>query len=576
MPLIQQQSLARQSLSKDSVVLVADDNPANRFLLKELLRKEGYQVLLAENGAEAIEKFTAEHVDFVLMDVMMPDMDGYEATRRIKRMCVENNSYCPVLFITAMSDEESLVACIDCGGDSFLIKPYNHNILRAKMRALERTRDLYALVQSQKNKIELHHEQLRHEHNIAERTFNKLMRAGYLDVPNLTYLLAPVGLASGDLLLAEYRPDGVQHVLLGDFTGHGLAAAMGAIPVADIFQSMTRKGFEIDQIATEINRKLKATLPVDLFLACCLLSLDMRARRVSLWSGGVPEVLLRRADRAEIVRLPSRHLPLGILDEEAFEADLDYADINIGDRIYAYSDGLIEAVNPCDEVFGAARLDTLLMAMNPNGWFEVICDALGTFRNGQTQRDDITLIEIECVAPVAVSKDIDMASQTVADALNLSMKYTADWLRQDLAQPDLTRLLNVFPGLGTHRSILYTLLAELFNNALEHGLLQLDSRLKKDVSGFNEYYSQRQQRLSKLECGSIHVDLQLWDENNTGWMRIKVQDSGQGFDYAAMQSIVSPQKLAQRGLVLVRNLCQQVEFHAPGNHIEVLYAWQRT
>lgn len=574
MSLIQQQLLAGQSVTRDSVVLVVDDNPANRFLLQELLRKEGYRVLTAEDGIEAIKVFAAEHVDFVLMDVMMPGMDGYEATRRIKQMCVENNYYCPVLFITAMSDEESLVSCIECGGDNFLIKPYNHNILRAKMRALERTRDLYALAQLQKNELELHHEQLRYEHNFAERTFNKLMRAGCLDVSNLNYLLAPVGLASGDLLLAEYRPDGVQYVLVGDFTGHGLAAAMGAIPVADIFQSMTRKGFEIDQIATEINRKLKSILPVGLFLACCLLALDTRTRRVSLWNGGVPEVLLRRADGGEIVRLSSRHLPLGILDEVTFDAHLDYVDIHIGDHIYAYSDGLIEAVNPCDEAFGAARLDALLASPRADGLFEVICDALGEFRKGQTQRDDITLIEIECVAPPILA-DSDVTPQQDAGALNLSVEYTADWLRQDIAQPDLTRLLGMFPGLGGHRSNLYTTLAELFNNALEHGLLELDSELKKDISGFNEYYRQRKQRLRELDHGSIRVDLQHRGEGSTGWMRIQVQDSGPGFDYAAMLTAVSPQGLARRGLMVVSSLCQRVEFHAPGNRVEVLYAWQR-
>lgn len=572
---IQQKILASQSVTRDDVVLVVDDNPANRFLLQELLRKEGYRVLTAEDGIEAIKVFAAEHVDFVLMDVMMPGMDGYEATRRIKQMCVENDYYCPVLFITAMNDEESLVACIDCGGDNFLIKPYNHNILQAKMRALERTRDLYALVQRQKNELEIHHEQLCHEHNIAERTFNKLMREGCLDVPNLRYLLAPVGLASGDLLLAEYRPDGVQQILLGDFTGHGLSAAIGAIPVADIFQSMTRKGFEVDQIATEINRKLKATLPVGLFLACCLLSLDARTQRVSLWSGGVPELLLRRVDDGgggQLVRLPSRHLPLGILDEETFDAHLDYADIHLGDHIYAYSDGLIEAVNPCDEIFGAARLDALLISTPANGRFEAICDALSEFRTGQAQRDDITLIEIECVAP-RVSTDSVVTPQQDAGAMKLSVEYTADWLRQDIAQPDLTRLLGVFPRLGAHRSILYTLLAELFNNALEHGLLELDSELKKDADGFNDYYQERKQRLRVLDHGSIRIDLQLSGEGSNGWMRIQVQDSGPGFDYAAMLTTMPPLGLARRGLMVVSSLCQQVEFHAPGNRVEVLYAW---
>jgi two-component system, HptB-dependent secretion and biofilm response regulator len=184
-------------------------------------------------------------------------------------------------------------------------------------------RDLYELVRRQKDELAEHHEHLRQQHEIAERTFGKLMRSGELDAPNLRHMLVPVSITSGDLLLAAYRPDGVQHILLGDFTGHGLAAAMGAIPVTDTFQSMTQKGFAIDQIAAEINRKLKASLPVGLFLAACLLSLDSRAGRLCIWNGGIPDVLVKSPDAGVHRRLASCHLPLGILEDEIFDAELD-------------------------------------------------------------------------------------------------------------------------------------------------------------------------------------------------------------------------------------------------------------
>jgi two-component system, HptB-dependent secretion and biofilm response regulator len=81
----------------------------------------------------------AEYVDFVFMDVMMPVLDGYEAVRRIKELCRQKGRFCPVLFVTAASDDRALADCIACGGDDFLTKPFNHTIMRAKMRALERT-----------------------------------------------------------------------------------------------------------------------------------------------------------------------------------------------------------------------------------------------------------------------------------------------------------------------------------------------------------------------------------------------------------------------------------------------------
>jgi anti-sigma regulatory factor (Ser/Thr protein kinase) len=388
-------------------------------------------------------------------------------------------------------------------------------------------------------------------------------------------MLVPVSLTSGDLLLAAYRPDGVQHILIGDFTGHGLAAAMGAIPVADTFQSMTHKGFAIDQIAAEMNRKLKASLPVGLFLAACLLSLDTRAGRICIWNGGVPEVLVKRPGEGLCTRLPSRHLPLGILEDEHFDPELDCAGVRIGDYIYAYSDGLIETENPEGELFGEQRLARLLSSPDAGGGFRRIQDALEEFRRGQPQRDDITLIEIESVAPVetAAPETPECVLADTDGALRLRVDFGVERLRVCSAQPELARMLDLFPGLGAHRSSLYTVLAELFNNALEHGLLELDSSMKQDSGGFDEYYRQREQRLRNLEQGSIRVELELSGDSNRGTMRIEVEDSGRGFDHAAYAAAGPCRSLARRGLLLVESLCHDMVIHEPGNRIEALYVW---
>lgn len=552
-------------------VLVVDDNMANRMVLEELLRQEGYAVRCAVDGAEAIAMFESEPADIVLMDVMMPGVDGYAATRHIKRLCAERDRYCPVLFVTAMSDERSLAACIDCGGDGFLVKPYNRTLLSAKMRALERSRDLYALVQQQRDELAAHHEHLRHEHDIAERTFAKLMQAGYLDAPNLRHMLAPVGLASGDLLLAEYRPDGVQHILLGDFTGHGLAAAMGAIPVADIFQSMTRKGLDIDHIAVEINRKLRAKLPVGLFLAACLLAVDAAQGKVCIWNGGVPDVLVYRAGAGLLAGLPSRHLPLGILSDCEFTASLECLDILPGDRIYAYSDGLPEAVSPDGSMFGEERLSALLADTALEDPFAAICAALTEFRQGHEQHDDITLIEIGCLPP---DEPAQCAQQSgVADGLRVSVEYAAARLREDDPRRLFSTLIGALPDIATHRSRIYTVIAELFNNALDHGLLRLDSRLKDATDGFAEFYRKREERLQRLRNGSIRITLRLSGTPESGEVRIEVEDSGAGFDHAGVLEQPTLRCPARRGLQLVRSLCRQVDFHGSGNRVTAVYAW---
>ena len=118
-------------------VLVVDDSATNRTILQVFLRKLGHEVVLAEDGAQGVAAFEREAPDLVLMDVMMPVMDGYEATRRIKALAGEQ--WIPVLFVSALDNDESLVAGLDAGGDDYLPKPVNFVVLDAKLRATART-----------------------------------------------------------------------------------------------------------------------------------------------------------------------------------------------------------------------------------------------------------------------------------------------------------------------------------------------------------------------------------------------------------------------------------------------------
>ena len=102
-------------------ILVVDDDHTNRLVLKAMLEKEGHQVIQAENGRIAVG-YACEYLpDMILMDVMMPEMDGYEATTMIKEKL--SSIFIPVIFITAVADSDALAKCIEAGGDDFITKP---------------------------------------------------------------------------------------------------------------------------------------------------------------------------------------------------------------------------------------------------------------------------------------------------------------------------------------------------------------------------------------------------------------------------------------------------------------------
>ena len=165
------------------LALVVDDVETNRKVLEALLKIEGYQTISAENGAEAIQKFTDLHPDIVFMDAMMPVMNGYEATTRIKALAGTN--FVPVIFLTALSESEGLVACIEAGGDEFISKPFRQEILRARIKAMQRIRDLSRTVAIQHIKIEKQHDLMLKEQVIAEQIYTSVVTGDNVASPHI-------------------------------------------------------------------------------------------------------------------------------------------------------------------------------------------------------------------------------------------------------------------------------------------------------------------------------------------------------------------------------------------------------
>ncbi|WP_320416296.1 fused response regulator/phosphatase [Candidatus Reidiella endopervernicosa] len=558
-------------------MLIVDDDQTNRLVLEAILKKYGFQILAADDGSSAVTLFKQQQPDLVLMDVMMPIMDGYEATRQIKAISVDR--FVPIIFLTALNDEKALAECVSCGGDDFLTKPYNHVILKAKIDALMRMRELYIEVKAQKDELSYHHERLRREHEIAERVFANVIKPTAFSVPNIKHMLSPMAMANGDMLLVGQKPSSDYHYLLGDFTGHGLSAAIGALPVSDIFYTMTRKGFHISDIAAEINRKLKLILPTGMFFAACLVEFDHKKGAVSIWNGGIPDLLL--CDEKGITRkVAAQHLPLGVLNDGQFDRAMDRFEVVGENRIYIYSDGIIESTNEAGEMFGQQRFDAAFTSTrDPSSWFETIQASLEQFRGSAPQSDDLTLLEIHCNAvenALAGTKQPAVVHATAeASEWGFVVELGASALRMLDPKPMLTQMLVDIQGLEEHRERLYMVLTELYANALEHGLLKLDSALKRTENGFIEYYTKREAALLSLEEGWIKIDISHQPDETGGRLTIRLEDSGDGFSVddapAALEGNLA---LCGRGVELVRSLCETVTYHGNGNCVEAIYKWE--
>ncbi|WP_202371168.1 ATP-binding SpoIIE family protein phosphatase [Pseudomonas sp. MWU318] len=556
-------------------ILIAEDSAADRLLLSTIVRRQGHEVLTAANGAEALEVFRRQPPHLVLMDAMMPVMDGFEAARQIKALAGE--TLVPIIFLTSLTESEALARCLEAGGDDFLAKPYNQVILAAKIKAMDRLRRLQATVLQQRDLIARHHDYLLNEQRVAKAVFDKVAHSGCLSAPNIRYLQSPYALFNGDLLLAAYTPAGDMHVLLGDFTGHGLPAAVGAMPLAEVFYGMTSKGYGLAETLREMNAKLKRILPVDMFCCATMLCLSFQRRTVEVWNGGMPDGYLHRIATGERLPLAARHLPLGVLSPQAFDDRTEVQAMAVGDRVFLLSDGVIDTTDAEDRLFGVERLQQLFAAnREPDNLFAEIEQALHAFRG--EPRDDVSMVEISLLEAAHVVPSAPVYSDSGQSSpldWSVSFEFRGATLRRFNPLPYLLQLLQEVHGLRTQGGAIYSVLAELYSNALEHGVLGLDSSLKRDAAGFARYYEQRNARLETLQDGYVRVHLQVKPQGAGGCLLIRVEDSGKGFDVArVMERPLDGVRLSGRGVSLIRQLGHNASWSDEGRSACVEFFWE--
>ena len=121
--------------SQAKLALVVDDSMTQCMMLSALLKEEGYQVVVAHDGACGVKKYVEHQPDLVLMDINMPVMDGYEATRRIKNVSKENLA--PLIFITSMDTDQSFIDSVEAGGDGILVRPFSPQVFKAKIKSID-------------------------------------------------------------------------------------------------------------------------------------------------------------------------------------------------------------------------------------------------------------------------------------------------------------------------------------------------------------------------------------------------------------------------------------------------------
>ncbi|MBF0414944.1 MAG: SpoIIE family protein phosphatase [Magnetococcales bacterium] len=372
-------------MGRRPIILVVDDTPENIDVLKGALIQE-YTVRPAPNGQIALKAaLVPPYPDLVLLDIMMPGMDGYEVCRRLKAN--KETSDIPVIFVTARSEEADEIEGLKLGAVDYITKPFSIPIVQARIKT-------HLEMRFMSRALKKNNQDLMYERELIENIIIKMRGADALDERFLRHLIAPVEQTAGDMLLSVFTPQGRQLVLLGDFTGHGLPAAIGGPLVTYILHEQAAREVSGLAIISMINAQLFNRLPTGIFFAALLLEISATRQKVTLWNAAIPEALLFR--RGQVVgRFPSLMPPLGVtISLNIADAETVHS-LEPGDRLYVYSDGITEAKGSHQEMFGGERLEAFLKsAAIEEAPLEGLLKQLALHTGSDIQSDDITLVEI--------------------------------------------------------------------------------------------------------------------------------------------------------------------------------------
>lgn len=567
------------------LALVVDDSAMQCRVLSILLKEEGYRVFTANDGARGVAMYIKYQPDLVLMDINMPIMNGYEAARKIKSLSTKN-SLCPLIFITSMDTDQAFIESIDAGGDGILVRPFSPEVFKAKIKSIQRISDLYGTIK------ELQQEQQK-DAELAEQLMAVVIESRNYALDKIGIVKKPAALFSGDIQLTALSPNGDVNVLLGDFTGHGLRSSIGAIPLAETFRAMTKKGFSLFEIINQINQQLYHLLPPDLFLAAGFVTVSSHDETAYVFNAGLPDTYFFDVNGQIKHKIESCHPPIGVLPQLIEDIGLTVIKVSPDDRIVLISDGIVEARNEEGEMYDFERFENAAkLGVVEKNISHTVLKSVNDFCQGMPQEDDISLIDLPCDGwqqTFVINTTNDGVVHNLMDGLTVQeynalpaawrweLGLTGERLSHVNPIPMAMNQIQEIEGHSEHWQSLFTILTELFVNALDHGVLGLSSNLKHSAEGFAEYYSEREKRLKSLKSGFVDIYLSYYPMDNGGRIKVKIKDSGKGFDCKkTKKKRVEPEgevQLSGRGIELVEQLCESLTYYDKGTVVEAEYIW---
>jgi serine phosphatase RsbU (regulator of sigma subunit) len=367
------------------LILIVDDNPTNLEILRARLAASRYAIIMAPDGEAGLRMAHEQLPDLILLDIMMPKMDGIAVCRHIKSDPAL--PFMPVILVTAKAESKDIVAGLEAGGDEYLTKPVDHRALVSRVRSMLRIKELHDKVIEQSAQLKMQLE-----------TATKIQSLFWPRMPELGAgshvwgASVPAAYVGGDIYDVIALPDDSVLAYVADVSDKGVPAALIMAALSTRIRSESQAQHDIDRLAESINRSAYQLMAEEGFFATIALARYWpdTGKMEALLGGHLPPLWIG-ADGVRPV-MCTGGMSLGATPDARYQKS--EIRLNPGDSVLFYTDGVIEAQNERTELLGNSRLADFIACSKGPPWGKSVLESVRLWQGSIRSADDVTLLEI--------------------------------------------------------------------------------------------------------------------------------------------------------------------------------------
>lgn len=338
--------------TSDYRILVVDDAPTNVQILSASVREKGYQVSVAVNGMQALERVDKLRPDLVLLDIVMPELDGIAVLERMKASA--ENRHIPVIMISALDEMEKVVRCIEMGAEDYLPKPFNPTLLHARLQACLEKKSLRDAEREHLRIIEETQHRLEKELGEAARYVRSILPDATSEPLCVDWRYQPSTELGGDAFGYHWIDPDHFAIYLLDVCGHGVGASLLSVTAINVIRSGALPNTDFRDpgaVLSGLNNAFLMERQNDMYFTLWYGVYHAPSRMLKYSGGGHPPALLLHPDGpgpAQSTQLRYPGMIIGAVEDVAYAAQA--VEVPPGSTLLVLCDGCYEILDPQGDV----------------------------------------------------------------------------------------------------------------------------------------------------------------------------------------------------------------------------------